>query len=192
MALIGCDLDGIIADLHGHWIQWYNNKWHDNLRKEDLRWELKSVVKRSCGDHIYDYLKLTDVYNYIQPHDGAIAGVKRLIDAGHDVVIITHAAGGCQTIPNKYDWIEKHLPFELDIIPTHRKELIRLDYLIDDSPTQIVPYRKAWPKAQIITIAWPYNRNCKKLVNLRAKSYRDMPHAWLEITDYIAKHEGRK
>lgn len=185
--VIGCDLDGIIANLHAAWLDWYNKKWHDNLPLSKLQWDLKGIVKKECGDAVYDYLRDVHIYENVQPIDGAVEGVKKLISDGHDFVIITHAAGGSKTIPDKAKWISTYLPDvkEDNVIYCSRKELVKVDVFIDDSPNNIIKYRKAWPKAHILAIAWPYNKSAEDKLDLRASSYRRTDRAWDRMLEYI-------
>ena len=184
---IGFDMDGILANLHAAWLNWYNEKWKDDLPLSKLQWDLKAIVKKECGDHVYDYLKDPNIYLKVQPIDGAVDGVKEIMAMGHDVVVVTHPAGGSETVPDKRNWLAKYLPEIKDdnIIFCSKKEIIKLDVFVDDSPNNIVKYRKAWPKSSILTIAWPYNKDVEELVDLRAQSYKKTDKAWDRIVEYI-------
>lgn len=185
--LIGFDMDGIIANLHQAWLDWYNKTWNDKVPLGRLQWDLKAIVKKECGNKIYTYLRNPSIYETVLPIDGAIPSIQHLIKAGHDVIIVTHPAGGSVTVPDKTAWLKRYLPEikEENIIFTSRKDLLKLDIFVDDSPKNIIHYRKAWPDSQILTIAWPYNEEVVDLVDLRANSYKKPAKAWNRIVEYI-------
>lgn len=185
--VIGFDLDGIIAAFHEAWLSWYNKTWDDNISIHQLKWDLKSIVKEECGNDVYNFIRSADIYKNILPIPGSLKTVTDLAKMGHDVLIVTHPAGGSHTIPDKMMWIRKHLPMirEDNVIFISRKELIKLDVFVDDSPRNIIPYRKAWPDSHILTIAWPYNQELGSIVNLRAASYQQPYLAWKAIQKYI-------
>lgn len=184
--VIGLDMDGIFANLHQAWLNWYNKTWNDNIPLSKLQWDLKSIVKKECGDQIYNYLYSPDIYKEVDPIPGSLKAIKKLIKI-HDVIVITHPAGGCETVPDKARWLKKYLPElpESNYMFVAKKYLTKFDVFVDDSPNNIVPYREAWPDAHILTIAWPYNECVESLVDLRANSYKYPKKAWKNILEYI-------
>jgi len=187
-SVIGLDVDGIIAALHQPWLDWYNEKWDDHLKISDItEWYFHKLIKKECGKQLYSWLKNPTIYENVKPIPGAIKAIKTLQKDGHEIVIITHPAGGPRTIPDKAAWFEKWIPdFPQDnIIYTLRKDLIKLDFLVDDSPINIEKYRKAWPNSQILTIAYPYNEIVKDMADVWAYGYRNFPLAWQQIVNYI-------
>ena len=74
-------------------------------------------------------------FSTFEPIKGAIDGVKKLEEMGHDLFIATtppwnHPDAWGQ----KRNWVEKHLPtLKRKMVLTHRKDLLIGDILIDDS-----------------------------------------------------------
>jgi 5'-nucleotidase len=187
-SIIGFDADGIVCALHQPWLDWYNKKWNDHLKLENItEWFFHKVTKKECGKQLYDWLKIPTIYEGVKPIPGAIDMINTLRNDGHEVVIVTHPAGGPRTIPDKAAWFEKWMPdFPQDnIIYTLKKDLIKLDFLVDDSPINIENYRKAWPNSQILTIAYPYNKIVEDIVDVRAYGYKNFPLACRQIVNYI-------
>lgn len=185
---IGIDMDGILASFHQAWLDWYNKKWDDNLTPLDLVWDLQTIVKPECGSQIFNFLQKKNIYKHIEPLPGAMKALHTLVNQGHDIVIITQAAGGVGTVPDKQEWLDRYLPHKIsrdNIMYTSRKELVKFDIFIDDSPSNIIHYRNAWPYSQILTIAWPHNIEVKNLVNLYANGFDKTKDAWKEIVNYI-------
>jgi 5'-nucleotidase len=145
MLRIICDIDGVVADLHTEWYARYNRDWHDDLTPERVtNWDLHTFVKPECGEAIYLYLLQPDLYDYVQPIEGALDALKQL-QAHHEIIY----ASGCSLAAAgpKAFWLERYhlaerqgVSLPKNFVATERKELLRGDLLIDDSPEQI----RAW------------------------------------------------
>jgi 5'(3')-deoxyribonucleotidase len=187
-AVVGIDVDEILADLLTPWIKWYNKKWKDKLRIENVPWRIEQIVKKECGAAIFDFLKTEDVYSEVLPLPGAVQFIKYLLNHEKvDLVLVTTAGGGPISIPSKAKWLAstfKDLPTR-NIIYTNRKELVELDFFIDDSPENIRRYHETWPLSKILTIAYPYNEEIKDLVNMRGQSYKDTKKAFKQMEEYL-------
>ena len=187
-AVVGCDVDEILSDLLTPWIKWYNKKWKDKLKVENVPWHIEQVVKTECGNKIFDFLKTVDVYQDIKPLSGAVPLIKYLLNHEKvDLVLVTTAGGGPISIPSKAKWLASTFPdlSSRNIIYTSRKELVELDFFIDDSPENMRKYREAWPLTKLLTIAYPYNEEVKDLVNLRAQSYSNTKQAFKQMEEYL-------
>ena len=187
---IGCDMDEIIADLLSPWINWYNKEWNDNLKLKNVPWRIDAVVRPDCGNKVYDFLKQEDVYKDVKPLDGALAAVEELYNLPNvDFTLITAAGGGYLSIPSKAAWVHRNLPFikDREIMYASKKDLVKFDFFIDDSPANIKSYRAAWSKAKILAIAYPYNKEEEQYTNVYARDYKHPAKAWKEIVDYIKR-----
>lgn len=186
MKTIICDMDSIIVDLLNPWIAWYNSWWHDNLSVDKMTgYHIEEFIKPECGNRIYEPFGYPGWYENLPPLAGAYDGLKYLYDKGHDIVIATAVAG--RTADAKYDWLKRCAPFikKKNVLIGSRKELIKGDVFIDDSPDNIRNYRNAWSGAHILTIAYPYNRDSVNYINLRAHSYKNTQSAWKDIVAYV-------
>lgn len=131
------DVDGVVADLCSEWLAMYNKDYDDSVTPHDItRWATHEFVKPECGDKIYNYLWLDELYDNVKPIAGSQEGVAQLRAMGHRVVFLT---SGIQ--PAKIRWLHRHgfLTAEMwqqekDVIIAHDKSLIRGDVLIDDGP----------------------------------------------------------
>lgn len=184
--VIGIDADGVIINLQKAWLDWYNEKWDDDITLDEMVWDFHKVVKPAAGKKVYEFLDDSDIYDNMKPLAGALDGVRKLISAGHDVKIVT--ASSEPTIPGKASWLHRYLPEvkARDIMYLHPKELLRLDIFIDDSPGNIEAYRRAWPEAQILTLAYAYNDGTQRYTDLRAQSGKNPRQAWKEIVQHIS------
>jgi 5'-nucleotidase len=187
-----CDLDAIAADLLGPWLAAYNQAYNDDLTAEEITdYEIHKFTKPECGFKIYEFIELGEVYRNLQPLPGAIQGIQAIEADGHDVIIVSAGSKNLATAGHKLEWCKTFLGFDRKkCIIAHRKELIRGDVFIDDSPPNIRKYREAWPHTPIFTIAYPYNKEVENLC-LRFPDHRDTVMAWSGIVEnvkYVARN----
>ncbi len=181
------DLDAIVIDLIRPWLNWYNNIYNDSVTIDDIKtYEIEKHTKKTE--------KIYDIYKFFEEHQnyadcpvlpGAAEGLLELREAGHDIIIATASDG--QTAHLKWPLARKAAPWlhESDIMVGSRKEKLFGDVLIDDAPKNIVKYRNAWPNAHVLTIAYPYNLNCRTIVNCYASDHNNTDKAWEEMCNYI-------
>ena len=175
-----CDLDGIVVNLLGPWLDWYNKIYGDCLSPDDIKtWDIDLCAKH--GHAIYNFLQLPEIYRSLPPIPGALAGFKKLQEK-HDMIVVTASAKNPQTSTDKLIWIKEHLGLgRKDVIIAHRKYLVAGDILIDDSPLNLHDFSSQWgPCARTITLDYAYNRNVK--VSFRAST-------WPQIVDQIGQWE---
>jgi 5'-nucleotidase len=184
------DLDGIVADLHTPWVGWINEKFYqEHTQKftiEDItQYMMESCVPPRIGKGIYGFLNRTNCYAELPPLAGALDALEWLQKAGYDLVICSAPARGPNTAADKLIWVKEHMPWlkRQSIFLGHRKEMIRADAIIDDSPDNLAKYKAAWPYAHLLTIDWPFNREA--VVHVRGKSYKDTGYAWTQLVEYI-------
>jgi 5'(3')-deoxyribonucleotidase len=54
---IGIDLDDTLNELLNKWLYDYNQKYSDNLKRDDvIDWDWTKFVKPECGKDIYKFL----------------------------------------------------------------------------------------------------------------------------------------
>jgi 5'(3')-deoxyribonucleotidase len=179
--IILCDLDSIVVDLITPWLEWMkaahgvdgklsdivNYDWHNNA-------EFKSV-----GPRCYDFLQQPGLFCRLKPLPGALDGIKALREAGHTVLFATAAARSPGAASDKLTWLDAYLGVSRkDAFICHRKEMIKSDLFIDDSPANILAYRKAWPESKIATISYPYNQGVLGVVDVVAMDCYHTDVAW--------------
>lgn len=148
MQTVLVDVDGVTADSHKTWLNFYNQDYHDWLTFDKIKsWGIHQYVKPECGRKIYDYLRRPDFYDNTLPVMGAVEGVGLLRRLGYKVVFVS--AG---MFPAKVDWLARegflvdfpyadHRPETArDVILCNDKSMIRGDYLIDDYPGNLAEF----------------------------------------------------
>jgi 5'(3')-deoxyribonucleotidase len=134
--IIGCDVDGVIADLHTEWLHRYNAEYGDAMRVTDIIcWDIHKLVRPECGTHIYAYLSDPDLYANVPLVEGARFGVGYLRAMGHRVVFITSNAKGMTD--QKWRWLERwgFLPAgdtAIDLVCATDKSFFAVDAMIED------------------------------------------------------------
>lgn len=179
------DMDAILIDLLRPWIGWYNQNHDDKLSVDDVAgYHLEKYATKCTVDQLFEFFT-HERYTSCPVLPGASEGLLELDAAGHDIIITTATAG--QTAQAKWTLAEKVAPWLKDgnVMVGSRKELIKGDVFVDDAPKNVVKYRNAWPEAHILTIAYPYNRDIRTLVNLYAQDHNNTVQAWQQITQYI-------
>jgi 5'-nucleotidase len=127
------DVDDVVADLLGRWLELYNQDFNDNLRPSDIKlWDLVEFVKPECGARIYDYLDRPDLYDQVEPIPGSLEGVSLLRSRGHQLLFVSAV-----NHPAKFGWLCRNGFLErtdtTGYIVASDKSLIRADLIIDDN-----------------------------------------------------------
>jgi 5'(3')-deoxyribonucleotidase len=181
------DLDAIVIDLIRPWLAFYNKDHNDTVTVDDL-------TTYKLQNHTKKLKKVKDLYRFFEDHinysscpvlPGASEGLLEMNKAGHDVIISTATSGSTASV--KWHLVKKAAPWmHVDnVMVGARKDKLKGDVFIDDAPKNIVSYRNAWPEAHILTIAYPYNKSCKTLVNCYAQDHNNTTQAWRQMCDYI-------
>ncbi len=177
------DMDGIVTDLLGKWLNRYNAMYGDTLDVENiLSFDLHSYVHDVCGEDIYRIIEEPGFFDDLDPLPGAIAGVNNLREK-HEVRFAT-ACAGPDSARAKLEWIERH--FGLDrrhVFVCHDKDWIEADAIIDDKPDTLVRFAELGRRTA--TIAYPYNRSIAPQVDVYAESYEDPAAAWAQIVEEL-------
>ncbi|RYF66518.1 MAG: hypothetical protein EOO39_22875, partial [Cytophagaceae bacterium] len=136
-ATLLCDVDGVIADIHPIWLEFYNADYGDDKTVDDITcWDMHECVKPECGRGIYDYLRDPRLYNWTRPVPGALDAVRELRAMGVRVVFVS--ATVTAQMENKPRWLVRHQftvelsGYTAEYIPTVDKDLIHGDFLVDD------------------------------------------------------------
>jgi 5'(3')-deoxyribonucleotidase len=154
------DLDGVCADVYTPWLAAYNLEYNDSLTEADINvWELSALVKPECGEKIQEYLNLPRLFAKLDMYPNADAVLKRLQDAGHEIVFVTACPEIAETAYfDKLCWVREKFPFvpRKNFISTSSKFMVRGDLMLDDGEHNI----NAFPG---ITVAMdkPWNRLAK-------------------------------
>ena len=140
-----CDADDTIQELTVHWLAELNRRYNCNVRKEDIKsWDITKAFPNLTPDEVFEPLYRKDFWERTTPVEGSSHYLKKLIEDGHDVLIVT--ASNSETFEDKKKKLTQMFPFlsEEKIIRENNKQTVSGDILIDDGVHNLIGgrYRK--------------------------------------------------
>jgi 5'(3')-deoxyribonucleotidase len=179
------DLDEVVVDLLGPWLETYNQRFGDSLKTSDVTsWDIRTHVLPSAYTDVMEILREPGFFAGLPARPGAIDGVGRLVTTpGHDITIAT-APSGPDSARAKIEWVTRHLGHlgfnETDVVLIHDKALLRGDVIIDDRPKYLESFQGA-------TVCWgrPWNQHMRDGVNLWLDG--DDPESWSKLCDWLER-----
>jgi len=129
---IGIDMDGVLADIEPHLLEWYHRETGTLLTKEDL--EGKQEHEAFPDNEIFRKLLYTPgFFRSLPVMEGAVQAVKDLME-DFEVYIVSAAMEFPLSLYEKHQWLQEHFPFISwkNIIFCGDKSIIDVDFLIDD------------------------------------------------------------
>ena len=149
------DMDDVLVDFLGGFIEEYNNEYKTNVDiKECDVWNLDKVL---TGD-IYKIMNRDNFIRNLKPKGNSIEVIKRLIDKGYDVFIVS--ACSPKGYIEKLLWLEEYMPFfnRDRLIPCSEKSAIWGDILIDDKISNLDDFSKI---GEGVIFDMPHNKTDK-------------------------------
>lgn len=157
------DMDGVIVDLLGQWLNYINKTFQTDYKTEDCTdWDMRKNVNDKYHDYVWGMLDIDGFYETPNPIEGAIRTIKRLNET-YDVYIVTHQWTRT-AYSEKYKWLEKHLPFlsSDQYVFTGAKYLVQGDYLIEDNISNLYKWiEHGDADIKGILFDQPYNQDVK-------------------------------
>lgn len=132
--IILVDMDDTIENLTEAWINYANKRFHTAVNAADVTtWDPSEAFPSVSHKEMYALLLEDELYETVEPLEGAAHYLQKLISDGHKVFIVTNSP--YQMMKAKMEKVLfRHFPF-IDwkhIIITGSKPLIKGDVLIDD------------------------------------------------------------
>ena len=140
------DMDDTMVDLMSAWIQRLNKQYGLSIKNSDICvWDLMQIFTTLTKEQIYAPLHDASLWDELKPIEGSGKYIKKLMDDGHDVYVVTSAH--YKTFQPKIEKvILKYFPYISwrNVIVTSKKQMIKGDILIDDAVHNLVggDYRK--------------------------------------------------
>ncbi len=181
--LVLVDMDGVCADLMTPWLLAYGSRKNRLFTVEDVR-NFKMETNAGFDDGVYEFLRRDGVFADLRPIPGAVQALRHLNDTAN-VYICSTPSRNPASATEKLRWCGRHLPFihRRRLILCARKDLVRGDYLIEDSPDNVRDWALANPQGKTILIDYPYNACASP--SYRTCSYQKPEQAWDEIVAFI-------
>ena len=135
------DLDEVICKLLDKLCRIYNYKYDKNLKPNDIK---TYSLSQYIGEKGIEILKQPGFFRMLEPIEGSIETIEKLVNNGNEVFIISSPMNE-YSVFEKYLWVLTHLPFfdvrNLILIGNKGDLLSRLDdensILFDDCPEYV-------------------------------------------------------
>ncbi len=132
--VIFVDMDEVIADTYGEHIKIYNAEFNGSLTTEKcLGTEVWKMVPVAHQESVRKHATRRRFFRDLKPIENSINVLKK-INEQHDVYIASAAMQFPNSLEEKSDWLDEHLPFipwQNRILCGH-KHILKGDILIDD------------------------------------------------------------
>lgn len=140
---IAIDMDDVLCQTTEHLIERFNAHFQQQLSADDLGHMMKkSELPKEMTQFVLGEFNQPGFARKLEVKENAVEVVRALNDK-YDVYIATAAMEVPGTFTDKYHWLEDHFPF-LDphyFIFCGNKEVVRADYLIDDTVKQLHQFK---------------------------------------------------
>lgn len=132
-------MDDVLENLGEVWTSFLNARYGVTVQRSDItEWDMRKAFPMLTEEQIYYPTNNEELWKRVKPLPGSVKYVKKLIDDGHTVVVVT--ASHQLAIRHKLDHVLfRYFPYlEIrDVIVAYKKQLIRGDLLIDDNPRNL-------------------------------------------------------
>ena len=150
------DIDDVLQNFVPCWIKVLNEKHHTDVKLEDIvDWDIARFFPSLTREEVFWPIHQDFFLDLLSPNPGAPEYVKRLIDDGHEVYLVT--ATDYRNIRAKFEhFVQKYFPFISwnQVIVTSNKQMLKGDVLVDDAVHNLEngDYQK-------ILFSAPHNKN---------------------------------
>lgn len=182
--IVALDLDCVINNLMEKTLEFYNTHNNKNIQMSDLTsYNFYDCLKKEDADGIIKLFKNKALWDSLTPINGARDGLKKLVDDGHKVYIVTATAP--ENFAWKIQWIKKYFPFfnPNNVIRMMDKSLMQADVIIDDCLDQLLAHKMC----DRICLDYPWNRNITDFIYdiRRCQNWKEI----LEAVNQIKKEK---
>ncbi|MDO4741034.1 MAG: hypothetical protein Q4A66_10235 [Eubacteriales bacterium] len=130
------DMDDTLEQLVVGWIAFLNEKYGTQICPCAVKdWDMCKAFPSLTRSQVYSALDEDALWEHVPPMPGAVETVKRLMDDGHEIFIVT--ASGYKSLCAKMEKVLfRYFPYLSweQVIVTSQKTLIDGDLIIDDGP----------------------------------------------------------
>lgn len=180
--VIMCDVDNVICNLQEVVVNLFNERYGSNYTLNNFtEYDVMNVLPTQDGIVMRDMYGEPGLYNKVKPIVGAQDGLQKLINAGHQVYLVTDAVP--KTYGEKIEFIHRYFPFidDAHIVCMKHKHMFKCDVMIEDNLTNLL----AKSYYHRICFNYPWNESKKDWVyNIyRCYNWDDIVAAVNKIND---------
>ena len=134
MKTILVDMDDTIENCTEAWVHYVNKRYGTDIDPDTLRdWDVSKAFPTLTYEQVYSLTFEEEFWHTVRPIEGAAEYLKKLLDDGYKIYIVTCAA--YETLRVKMEEVLfKYFPFFewKDVIIASNKQMIKADILVDD------------------------------------------------------------
>lgn len=141
--VIAIDVDNVICNLQEVVIDLFNKRYGSHYAMEDFtEYDIMNILPTQDAMVMKDMYGEAGLYNKVKPMPGAQEALKKLMNLGHQVYLVTAAIP--KTYGEKVAFIQRFFPYidESHIVCMSHKWMFKCDIMIDDNMQTILtkPY----------------------------------------------------
>lgn len=154
--IIAIDMDNVLCNLQEIVVNLFNKRNGTNYTLEDFTdYDVAQILPKNEAVLMKTMYSEDNLYSNIKPLVGAQNAVEKLINAGHQVYIVSDVIP--KTYVEKIEWLKFYFPQidEAHIVAMKHKHLFKCDILIEDNLQNLL----AKPYYERICFDYAWNRN---------------------------------
>ena len=159
---LGIDMDGVMCDFNAGWMRLHAAEFGSELRPEMVvGWNgLHELAGFADMTEFWAWAQGRDerasIFRHLEPFPGALATMRALADAGHDIVVLT--AKPDWAIPDTLSWLGEHAVPTREIHVRDDKHVVDCDVYVDDSPAVLADLQRHRADRLVCRMVQPWNR----------------------------------
>lgn len=138
MYRIGIDVDDVLNDSLERCLEILNSRFDTSYTEESFDvWDIYDTLPKEHADELAAIFNSEVIWHSMLPPSDAQSAVSKLVKDGHKVYFLS--ACDAKTHGWKSKWLQKIYPYipKENHIYTYHKELVSLDFLVDDNPDNL-------------------------------------------------------
>ena len=157
--IIACDMDCVLNNLMEKTLEIYNAQSGKNIRMSELTsYNFYDCLNKKDAEGIIKLFKNKAMWDSLTPIEGSREGLRKLIDAGNRVYIVTATAS--ENWPWKIAWLKKYFPFfnTDNVVRMTDKSLFKCQIMIEDCYEQLIKNKLCYK----VCLDYPWNHDENK------------------------------
>ena len=158
-------------------------KCNYNFKEEFLKF------KETTNLDIFSFWSKSDLYDNLKPLPNSVEVIRKLVEAGHEIVFISHSKKG--HLSSKVKWLKKWFP-EANIggkggfLATKEKHFADVDIMVDDRIVNLLSFKPSVIKVYFGSIYedTPFNKHEVDFI-----TSDDCDKGWFELENYFEELE---